>query len=677
MNVLIVTAKMDRGGAETHVYELARFLALRGVGVTVASEGGELAARLGDIGIAHICLPLSSSNVFNVLLCAVKLKTLIKKENFQVVHAHTRAAAFAASIACNAARVPLVTTVHARYRGSRILDFVSRWGQAVIAVSYDLGHYICERGKNVFSENVYVIPNGIDTERFCAEERGGQGVKVVFASRLDGDCSDMAYALCKIARRLEARFENAEILICGGGTEYENIFAKAQQVNKSAGRELIRVLGHVSDMAEILKAADVFVGVSRAALEAMSCAVPVVLGGNEGFFGLVTRDKLDYCEATNFCCRGDKKPFADDLFNEVSKVLSKPFEERSALGEAMREYVVRRHSAVNMAEKTEQVYKRALKAYCSSDGGLLLCGYYGFGNMGDDALLLRAVERAEQKYPSLSVCAMTAGGKRDVGKFGIRCEKRSDIFKLIREIRRCDVIVFGGGTLLQNSTSQRSLYYYTRILRYARKKSKTVELWGNGIEPIKGKRSARETALALGACDYIGLRDGASVCEAKRLLNLISVPFPRICLEGDLALKPFCAERGRAEYVFSKLGLKEGDRYAVASVNGAYSEKELAKMKKWLYMLKKGGVKLVVAVMYPKCDMKRSRELCTELDAVLAYPLGISEVTELIRRSILVCSMRYHALVFAESVGVPFMGFGTETKVKNFCREHGGFEKML
>ncbi len=675
MNVLMITAKMDRGGAETHVYELARFLSLRGVGVTVASEGGELAERLEDVGIAHIHLPLSTSNVFNVLLCAVRLKTLIKKENFQIVHAHTRAAAFAASIACKGAGVPLVTTVHARYRDSRLIDAFSRWGQAVIAVSYDLGHYICARGKNVFSENVYVIPNGIDTERFCAEERVGQGVKAVFASRLDGDCSDMAYALCKIARRLEARFENAEILICGGGTEYENICAKARKINKSAGRALIRALGHVSDMAEILKDTDVFVGVSRAALEAMSCAVPVVLGGNEGFFGLVTRDQLDYCEATNFCCRGDKKVSENDLFNEVSKVLSMSFEERSAIGNAMREYVVCRHSAANMAEKTEQVYKRALKAYRYSDGGVLLCGYYGFGNMGDDALLLRAVERAEQKYPALSVCAMTAGGKRDAGKFGIRCEKRSDILKLIREIRRCGVVVFGGGTLIQNSTSRRSLYYYTRILRYARRKSKIIELWGNGIDPIKGKRSARETALALGACNYIGLRDGASVCEAKRLLNLISVPFPHICLEGDLALKPFYAERGRAEYVFSKLGLKEGDRYAVAAVNGAYGEKELAEMKKWLYMLKNGGVRLVVAVMYPKRDMKRSRELCAELDAVFAYPLGISEVTELIRRSVLVCSVRYHALVFAESAGVPFIGFGRETKVKNFCREHGGFAK--
>lgn len=669
MDILIVTSDMNGGGAETHVYELARFLTKRGNSVTVVSSGGQLAEAFSGEGIEHISLPLSSKSPSDIVSSYRGLKGILRQDKYDVVHAHTRLSSFIASAVCERQGVPFVSTVHARYRDSLLLDRLSRWGRATVAVSQDLCQYLIEHSADVLAENIRVIPNGIDTERFSPSVKAEGERRIVFASRLDGDCSAAAYSLCKISKRLAQRYPDIRIVICGGGERYPDICKISDEINGSMGRELISTVGHISDMSVALRGASVFVGVSRAALEAMSCAVPVVLGGNEGFFGAVTQNDLMRCEKSNFCCRGERAISEEALFSEISAVLDMPRSQREALGVALREYVIKHHSAELMARKTEEVYRLAVLSIEAEKKGVLLCGYYGFGNMGDDALLLRAIERARQRFPLLPVCAMTKRGKRDERRFGVRCARRSDAFALMREIRRCEVLVFGGGTLLQSSTSSRSLYYYTRILRYARRYAKRIELWGNGIEKIKGKRDRAEAARALCACDLVELRDRSSVREAISLLSQAALPAPKLALESDLAATPFYTDRGRAEYVLSLLGVDSCERMAVICVRGTEARGEVERMKAWLYALKKDGIRLIFIAMCPKEDLVLSRRLCRELGGTLAYPLGIADVTELIRRAALVCSMRYHALVFAASVGTPFIGFGSEGKIKSFCRE--------
>lgn len=670
MNILMVTGKMDNGGAETHVYELARALKARGNEVTLVSAGGRLARALSAQGIRHVLLPTASRSPISIARSIKGLRKLTSERTFKVAHAHTRLGALEVSKVCQRSGIPLVTTVHARYRENILLDSLSRWGSSTIAVSYDLGQYLLSHSKDVMAENISVIPNGIDTRRFCSD--GCQrSSRVVFASRLDADCSRAAYALVGIAERLYQSFPDVRIIICGGGREYKRILAKAKEVNGRIGKKLISAVGHVEDVSTLLKDAAVFVGVSRAALEAMSCETPVVLAGNEGFIGEVTEKNITLCESTNFCCRGESDVNGERLLDALISVLERPIEQREREGSALREYVLRFHSSEHMAEQTERVYGKALSAI-RGEGGVLLCGYYGYGNMGDDAMLLRAIERAKQMYPALPICAMTARGSRDSEKFGVACYKRSHPLELMRRIRRSNVVVFGGGTLLQNSTSLRSLWYYLFILHYAHKRGKPSELWGNGIGRIDGRLSCRLTARSLAECRYVGLRDRESVIQASALISLCGVNMPNIVSEEDLAFKPFFAQRGRSDYIFSKLDIKKGDRFAVVALRGTEKRGYVKIMERWLHALYANGMRLIFVVMYPNEDLELTRRVCNDTCGTVVYPLGVSDVSELIRASTLVCSMRYHALVFSAAVGTPFMGFGGEEKVERFCRSNGG-----
>ena len=68
MNVLMLIATLDSGGAETHVIDLASALVRHGHSVTVVSEGGRLVKTLGKNGISHITLPLGKKNALSLII---------------------------------------------------------------------------------------------------------------------------------------------------------------------------------------------------------------------------------------------------------------------------------------------------------------------------------------------------------------------------------------------------------------------------------------------------------------------------------------------------------------------------------------------------------------------------------------------------------------------------------
>ncbi len=669
MKILIVTGSMDSGGAETHVLELARSLARLENQITVVSSGGGLAEGLCREGILHLCMQTNSRNPVTVLKIRTRLKKLLCEQKFHIVHAHTRLCAFVMSDICQGLNIPLVTTIHAHYKKGSVFNLLSRWGNGTVAVSQDLAFHLTCLTSAVLPENIRVIQNGIDTGRFCPSNEETKDKKVIFASRLDRDCSDTAYLLLSVAEALYEKFPDLKIVICGGGEEYASIKKKAEEINIRVGRKIVLAEGYADNMEKMLKGAFVFVGVSRAALEAMSVGIPVLLSGNEGYIGEVTEENLQLCEQSNFCCRGEKRANKEMLLGELDKMLSKTNEEYQKTSHFLREYILKTHSSESMAKQTLEFYKKYIKRQNIKKNQLLLCGYYGFGNMGDDAQLLRSIEYTNKKYPHLFPCALTKEPQKNAQKFGIKCVNRKNIFKVKKQIRNSRAVVFGGGTLLQNSTSRRSLLYYLYILNYAYKKGKRIELWGNGIGYIKGKWFRRKTAVILGKCSYIGIRDKNSFAEIVRLLRFYKITAPPMALESDLAARPFYTQKGKYEYLKNLYKIPDKKRKAVIILNGNQENKSI---EHHLKKLSGDGVFLAFAVMYPREDMRVSEKMCKKVGGIIVHPIGIAELTELMRNAFLVISSRYHGLVFSCAAGTSFIGFGESEKVQGFCHEYGG-----
>ena len=304
------------------------------------------------------------------------------------------------------------------------------------------------------------------------------------------------------------------MLITGGGQHFDALFEKAKAVNAAAGRELVVMTGARTDISDVLQAVDLFVGVSRAALEAMAVEKPVILAGFEGRLGLFTKETLKPAQETNFCCRGYPQPTAETLFGDIVSAFSGRTEaERRALGRFGRELVEREYSVARMTDDCLRVYD-SVRRYPHN---VVLLGYYGYGNAGDEAILQTIYTNITQADKDVSVTALSIDPGATSRRYGCRAVDRFSPLSVFRALLGSDALVLGGGSLLQDLTSTRSLIYYLTIIRAAELFGKKIMVYANGIGPISRPFNRRLVRRILGRADVITLRDAASADELRKM----------------------------------------------------------------------------------------------------------------------------------------------------------------
>jgi polysaccharide pyruvyl transferase CsaB len=146
---------------------------------------------------------------------------------------------------------------------------------------------------------------------------------------------------------------------------------------------------------------------------------------------------------------------------------------------------------------------------------LLLGGYFGCGNLGDDAILLGFVKGIEKE--GHNILALCQSPESLVRRYGIPGVPRRDFAAIQKAIQDCDALVFPGGSIFQDVTSVRSSAYYSKLVGMAKKSGKKVALLGQGVGPLTtffGKRFARS---AFDQADVVTVRDSASVSALKEL----------------------------------------------------------------------------------------------------------------------------------------------------------------
>ncbi len=667
MKILMLTSALESGGAETHICELAASLARRGNKVTVASSGGKLAEKLSLCEVVHITLPLDSKAPISIAVCIRKLRALIKSEEFDIIHTHSRLASFICRLSIGKRNAPcIVSTVHSHFRVDPILKRLSFWGCSSIAVSEDLRSYLSEE-YGICRDNVTLIPNGIDTERFAPrdsslqsakEYRGGESPRIVFVSRLDNDCSLGATLLCKTAPRLASQFAGIKIDIIGGGGAYKRILAMSKKVNSDIGYECIRLCGFIKNIQDKLCAYDVFVGVSRAALEAMSSGLPTVLCGNEGFLGILDSSSIEKAAKTNFCCRGSDLPTSDELFGAISSLLQMSGAERALLGSFLRDYVRAHHSLEAVAAMTEDFYRAALLRRPAERGDYVLCGYYGFGNLGDDAMLDAAICRLRGEHPDKKLSVICRDPQKTARRFGVRAIARENPFAISKELSGAEKLIFGGGSILQNASSMRSLRFYTELINYASRRGVSVELLANGLGPIKGNRAKKITARALANCSRLSFRDAASVEFAKEL----GADAGKIQQEDDLTAALSPCEKSRVESILERIDAR-GKRMVLVSLRNGTKKKDRRLTESCLFLLSRNGLLPVFVLMHPEKDKKISKRAAKKCGGVFLPSLSPRELAGLVSRAEYAVGNRYHLLYLAKRAGVKVVPIGEDPKL--------------
>jgi len=148
-------------------------------------------------------------------------------------------------------------------------------------------------------------------------------------------------------------------------------------------------------------------------------------------------------------------------------------------------------------------------------GRLLLAGYIGCGNLGDDAIALGFVQGLGNI--GFDVTVMSGRPEETNRLYGFSVIDRRDFKQYEEALKTCDAVVFPGGSIFQDATSIRSVAYYSKLITMAKKAKKKVVLLGQGVGPLTTFLGKRMAASAFNDADAISVRDPDSLQALKDL----------------------------------------------------------------------------------------------------------------------------------------------------------------
>ncbi|HIK44114.1 MAG TPA: polysaccharide pyruvyl transferase CsaB [Leptolyngbyaceae cyanobacterium M65_K2018_010] len=143
----------------------------------------------------------------------------------------------------------------------------------------------------------------------------------------------------------------------------------------------------------------------------------------------------------------------------------------------------------------------------------VLCGYYGMGNGGDEALLATLL----QMLPAQITPIVLSGNPAETAKrYGVHAVPRKRLGPVLAALRQADLLILGGGSLIQDATSWQNPIYYSGLLILAQGLGLKTLAWAQGIGPLHHRLSRALGRYALGHCSGVSVRDSGSTTWLAR-----------------------------------------------------------------------------------------------------------------------------------------------------------------
>lgn len=301
----------------------------------------------------------------------------------------------------------------------------------------------------------------------------------------------------------------------------------------------------------------------------------------------------------------------------------------------------------------------------------VVSGYYGYANTGDEAVLEAILRDLARECPGVAITVLSGSPESTAATYGVRSVHRFRAGQVWEALRRADLLVSGGGSLLQDVTSSRSLWYYLGVMTMARAAGAKVMVYANGLGPLRRPLNRVLTASVLRGVDRITVRDP----ESLEVLFGLGVSRPDAVVTADPAfgLEPL-PPRDR-EQLLAELGLDpgRGPIFALALRPWPGWDEMSAAAIAAVGLLAKGvGGQVLLLPMQHHRDAGVAAAMeglppgVPVTDAGTHRALGARELLTVVGCCTVLVGMRLHSLVFAAAGGVPFVGLAYDPKVSAF-----------
>ena len=302
---------------------------------------------------------------------------------------------------------------------------------------------------------------------------------------------------------------------------------------------------------------------------------------------------------------------------------------------------------------------------------IVISGYYGFENSGDDALLMSIINDIKNNDDKANITVLSKNPKNTKQKYLVNAANRYNPFSLIKTLLSCDLLISGGGTLIQDATSTKSLFYYLSVIKLAQIFKKKVMLYANGIGPLNSFKNIEITQRILDKVDLITLRDPKSAEELEK----IGVTKPKIELTADPAFLIEANDSGKS--VLESYGVPKNKPLMCVSVRKWKNNPDdfvdvLAKFCD--YAAEKYGLFTVFLTMQQKNDFVIASEIKDKMrnkSVVVGANYPVETLLSVIDEMTVSVGMRLHTLIYSASRMIPSIGIVYDPKVNGFLEYLG------
>lgn len=674
MKVIHLISGGDTGGAKTHVYSLLMNLSSR-IGITmVCFTDGPFVEEARALGIRTEVF--RGRNIFRTLH---KLEALIQKEGCDLIHCHGSRGNMVGAMLSRRVSLPTVSTVHSDYKLDYLGRPVSRLTYGVInsislrlldfriGVSDAMVDLLISRGFD--PERLFAIYNGLDySPRPLAMDRktfwasvglnaDKDSVVVGIAARLN-PVKDIATLIRGFAKA-HASAPWLRLLIAGDGAE--------ETMLKNLAKELgvdpyVCFAGWVEDTDSFYAAIDIntLTSISEtfpyALTEGARAHLPTVSSRVGGVPYLIENGVNGFLFQP-----GD----ADTLGAHLLQLARDP-DLRAKFGQRLYEKGVAEYSLEATVEKQLEIYNKVLNWKKREE--ILICGAYGKGNAGDDAILLAILSELRELGPDFSFHVLSRNPKETRLNYRVNALYTFNFPKIIRRMKKATLYINGGGSLMQDVTSWRSLWFYLWTLRAAKKRGCNVLMYGCGIGPIYAQKNRNLASRVIQKnVDAITLRDPHSLEE----LESMGVTVPRLLLSADPTVTLPPASEEQVDALFQSHDIALDGQYAAFIVRPwpGYDDKVSAFVEAATYIYKTHGLTPVFFPIEPKLDIVAARKITDRLSIpyhIIPEACTAEQTIGFLARMKVVVSMRLHGLIFSAGQGVPLVGVVYDPKVSSF-----------
>ncbi len=287
---------------------------------------------------------------------------------------------------------------------------------------------------------------------------------------------------------------------------------------------------------------------------------------------------------------------------------------------------------------------------------ILISGYYGFDNFGDETILWVLTQKL--KKMNVDVRVLSKNPTKTANLYQVSSTFFFCLLQVLCRIRQCDILISGGGSLLQDATSIKSLLYYLLVINTALFFRKKVIIFAQGIGPINNKFGAFLTKKTLQKCTLVTVRDRKSRLLLRKWgvkVNLVCDPLFDLQLERALPPSSKVGVQLRSFKTMNEALLNK----LAQQINKEFSNKEIE-----IYSFQ-DSLDLDVCKHFEEI----LKSINPEIKTTLIYNQSSKEILEKLSHLDYMIAMRFHAALIALKYGIRTLAICYDIKVEKLAED--------